>query len=43
MLTAGMAVGTGATTAVTVCVATPAELLAVKTKLRLPTSPAAGV
>ena len=43
MLTVGMAVGTGDTAAVTVWVATPAVLLAVKTKLRLPTSPAAGV
>jgi len=43
MLTVGISVGAETTSAVTVCVATPTVLLAVKTKLRSPTSPTAGV
>ena len=43
MLTVGMPVSAAATVTPTVWVATPALLLAVKTKLRLPTSFVAGV
>ena len=42
-LTVGIAFKAAATATVTVCVAAPAVLLAVKTKLRSPTSFVAGV